>query len=48
MIFFEFDCVKKELFFKYIEDGMVLDNDELVIVIVIGFVEVIVILIDVN
>ncbi|WP_234805431.1 hypothetical protein [Salmonella enterica] len=41
-IFSELDCVKKELFFKYIEDGMASDNDELATAIATGLVEAIV------
>ncbi|EDI8334403.1 hypothetical protein GEL21_23180, partial [Salmonella enterica] len=41
-IFSELDCFKKELLFKYIEDGITSDNDELATAIATGLVEAIV------
>ncbi|EPO3623564.1 hypothetical protein ACT90E_000904 [Salmonella enterica] len=47
-IFSELDCVKNELLFKYIEDGMASDNDELATAIATGLVEAIVTSTDAN
>ncbi|EAP4998781.1 hypothetical protein DEK44_00265 [Salmonella enterica] len=47
-IFSELDCVKKELLFKYIEDGITSDNDELATAIATGLVEAIVTSTDAN